>query len=252
MQKWKFFHFEITLLNTTRFAIVLLLFKMVSLSIQLTGSLYLKDPQQSALGWKIVTEGARLIDKLGFANFTFKKLAEKIGSTEASVYRYFKNKHRLLLYLIDWHWTWLEYQFDYFTTNIHEARTKLTIYLNLLTSEKKSDIYSNGIDGQALNRIMMAEFEKTYLTKQVDRYNREGVFLRFKSVCKKIAALIRKINSAFPYPNAPVSTLILSANHQLFYAEHLPSLTEIQFNPKEHHQQLNEFINLLVNNVIQS
>lgn len=225
---------------------------MVSLSIRLNASLYLKDPQQSALGWKIITEGIQLIDKLGFENFTFKKLAEEIGSTEASVYRYFENKHRLLLYLIDWYWTWLEYQFDYFTTNIHEPEEKLKIYLNLLTSEKKSDLYSNGIDGQALNRIMMAEFEKTYLTKQVDQDNREGVFLPFKSVCKKIAALIRQINPAFPYPHALVSTLILSANHQLFYAEHLPSLTEIQFNPKKHYQQLNEFINLLVNKVIQS
>jgi AcrR family transcriptional regulator len=224
---------------------------MVSLSIQLSPSLYLKDPQQSALGWRMVTDGVRLIDKLGFEAFTFKKLAEEIGSTEASVYRYFENKHRLLLYLIDWYWTWLEYQFDYSTNNMHDPREKLYVYINLLTSQKKGDIYSNGIDSRALNRIIMTEFEKTYLTKQVDQDNRQGVFLPFKSVCKKIAAVIREINPAFPYPLTLVSTLILSANHQLFYAEHLPSLTEIQFNPKKHYQQLNDFINLLVNKVIQ-
>jgi len=224
---------------------------MVSLSIQLSPSLYLKDPQQSALGWRIVTDGIRLIDKLGFETFTFKKLAEEIGSTEASVYRYFENKHRLLLYLIDWYWTWLEYQFDYSTNNMRDPREKLYVYISLLTSQKKGDLYSNGIDGQALNRIIMTEFEKTYLTKQVDQDNQQGVFLPYKSVCKKMAALIRQINPAFPYPHALVSTLVLSANHQLFYAEHLPSLTEIQFNPKKHHQQLNDFINLLVNKIIQ-
>ncbi|MFN3839536.1 MAG: TetR/AcrR family transcriptional regulator [Cyclobacteriaceae bacterium] len=224
---------------------------MVSLSIRLNASLYLKDPQNSALGWKIVTEGTRLIDKLGFENFTFKKLADEINSTEASVYRYFENKHRLLLYLIDWYWTWLEYQFDYSSNNIEDPRKKLEIYIDLLTSDKKADFYSNGIDGQALNRIIMSEFEKTYLTKQVDQDNREGMFLPFKSVCKKIAALVHQINPSFPYPHALVSTLILSVNHQLFYAQHLPSLTEIQFNPKTHHQQLNAFINLLMNKLIQ-
>jgi AcrR family transcriptional regulator len=224
---------------------------MVSLSIQLSPSLYVRDPQQSALGWRIVTDGIRLIDKLGFETFTFKKLAEEIGSTEASVYRYFENKHRLLLYLIDWYWTWLEYQFDYSTNNLHDPREKLYVYIRLLTSQKKGELYSNGIDGQALNRIIMTEFEKSYLTKQVDQDNRQGVFLPFKSVCKKMAALIRQINPAFPYPQALVSTLVLSANHQLFYAEHLPSLTEIQFNPKKHYQQLNEFITLLLKKVIQ-
>ena len=56
-----------------------------------------------------------MIDQLGFEQFTFKKLARAIGSTEASVYRYFDNKHRLLTYLIAWYWKWMEYQINYRT-----------------------------------------------------------------------------------------------------------------------------------------
>ena len=35
--------------------------------------------------------------------FTFRKLAQKINTTEASVYRYFENKHRLLIYILAWY-----------------------------------------------------------------------------------------------------------------------------------------------------
>ncbi|MDH5608082.1 MAG: TetR/AcrR family transcriptional regulator, partial [Cyclobacteriaceae bacterium] len=41
-----------------------------------------------------------MIAQIGFERFNFKKLSTTINSTEASVYRYFKNKHQLLDYLI--------------------------------------------------------------------------------------------------------------------------------------------------------
>jgi AcrR family transcriptional regulator len=83
---------------------------MATLYFKLNPHLYLRDPQQTELGQKIINASVVLIDTLGFEQFTFKKLAEEIDSTEASIYRYFENKHRLLLYLVGWYWTWLEYQ----------------------------------------------------------------------------------------------------------------------------------------------
>ena len=74
----------------------------MALAIKLQHELFLRDPQETELGKKIIEQGILLIDKLGFEEFTFKKLASKIGSTEASVYRYFENKHRLLMYLTAW------------------------------------------------------------------------------------------------------------------------------------------------------
>ena len=66
------------------------------LQLVLNDRYFLRDPLHTELGTKIVSQSILMIDQLGFEQFTFKKLAHAIGSTEASVYRYFDNKHRLL------------------------------------------------------------------------------------------------------------------------------------------------------------
>jgi len=51
-------------------------------------------------GEKIILHSIQLIHKNGFEAFTFKKLAIDSGTTEAGIYRYFENKHRLLIILL--------------------------------------------------------------------------------------------------------------------------------------------------------
>ena len=63
-------------------------------TIRVPETIYLKDPESSELGQKIIKNSIELIDDIGFEAFTFKKLAESIGTTEAGVYRYFENKHK--------------------------------------------------------------------------------------------------------------------------------------------------------------
>ncbi|MBL7857267.1 MAG: TetR/AcrR family transcriptional regulator [Cyclobacteriaceae bacterium] len=215
---------------------------MPILSFKLNTNLFLRDPQSSELGQKIIEKSIEMIDELGFEQFTFRKLADQIESTEASVYRYFENKHRLLLYLIDWYWMWLEYRLDFSTQNIKDPRERLRLCLQLLAEEKHFDSSFAFVDEQALQRIVVSDFEKTYLTKQVDVDNKDGLFLPFKSVCKKISNILKEINPHFPYPNSLVSTVMLAMTHQLYYAEHLPSLTDIKYNPKLHHKKLYEFL----------
>ena len=81
----------------------------VNIRISLNPGLYLKDPQESDLGRRIIKHSILLLEELGFEQFNFKKLAEAMGSTEASIYRYFENKHLLLIYLVSWYWEWLSY-----------------------------------------------------------------------------------------------------------------------------------------------
>ena len=50
---------------------------------------FLRDPLHTELGTNIVAQSILMIDQLGFEQFTFKKLAQPIGSTEASIYRYY-------------------------------------------------------------------------------------------------------------------------------------------------------------------
>ncbi|HBY69084.1 MAG TPA: TetR family transcriptional regulator, partial [Flavobacteriaceae bacterium] len=81
-----------------------------NLQIRVNENLYLKDPESSSLGKKIIENSIILIEEIGFEGFTFKKLGDRIQSPEASIYRYFENKHKLLLYLTSWYWSWKEYQ----------------------------------------------------------------------------------------------------------------------------------------------
>ena len=47
------------------------------ISINVNENLFLKNPESSDLGKRILREGIMLIDEIGFDDFTFKKLAKK-------------------------------------------------------------------------------------------------------------------------------------------------------------------------------
>ena len=78
-----------------------------NLHIQLNEKIYLKNPSSSDLGNRIVSESVLMIDELGLEQFNFKKLATRLNTTESSIYRYFDNKHKLLIYHVSWFWTWM-------------------------------------------------------------------------------------------------------------------------------------------------
>ena len=94
----------------------------IGISISLSSKLYVRDPQETTLGKKIIKESIVLIDQIGFEAFTFKKLAKKMESTEASMYRYFENKHMLLLYLVSWYWEWVGFLIDVNIKNIVDPK----------------------------------------------------------------------------------------------------------------------------------
>ncbi|MDX1627348.1 MAG: TetR/AcrR family transcriptional regulator, partial [Fulvivirga sp.] len=194
---------------------------MATLQLLMNDNLYLRDPQETALGKKIIEESIQMIDELGIEDFTFRKLARKIDSTEASVYRYFENKHRLLVYLIAWYWNWLEYKIDFGTQNIVDSKEKLKVAIKIVGENKQRDPSFPQVDEEALSRIVIAESDKTYLTKQVDEDNSEGLFRGFKSLCRKIADFVREVNPSFEHPHSLISTMLQAAHQQLFFAQHL-------------------------------
>ena len=225
---------------------------MAIIQLQLSNNLYLRDPQETELGKKIIRRSIEIIDEIGFEKFTFRKLAASIESTEASVYRYFENKHRLLVYLIAWYWNWVEYVIDFQTNNITDPLERLKIAIRIITERKMMDPYFPDINEEALNRIVIAESDKTYLTKQVDLDNKEGLFRGYKSLCGKIADIIKEINPGYPYAHAISSTLLQASHQQIFFSQHLPSLTEIDYKSKNFNEQNFEFLFDLVIKSIRS
>ncbi len=221
---------------------------MISLTIE--ENYYLRDPQHTDLGLKIIGQSIKMIDELGFEQFTFKKLAKAISSTEASIYRYFENKHKLLMYLIAWYWKWLEYLIDYRTNNIEDAERKLSIALRTISEEVTFDPTFANIDEAALHRIVVSESNKTYLTKHVDEDNKEGLFRGYKDLCRFVADIIKEYNPGFPYPHALISTALETSHQQQFFALHLPSLTEVKKDDPQMHDKIFDYLQHLVMSAI--
>ena len=188
--------------------------------------LYLRDPQATELGLRLLRESVRLIDEIGFEQFTFRKLATVLGSTEASVYRYFENKHRLLIYLISWYWTWLRFQIRFHTHNVPDPAQRLRLALGVLCHAHRDAAGTAGLDEAALARLVVAEASKAYLTKEVDADNSAGLFQAYKQLAADLVLMMQAIRPEYAYPHALASTLLEMARKQLFFARHLPSLAE--------------------------
>ena len=197
-----------------------------NLRIHINGAIFIKDPESSYLGRKIINGSIHLIDRIGFEDFNFRKLAIEIESTEASVYRYFENKHKLLLYLIAWYWGWMEYRLVFSLANVVQPWDRLKRAIDLLTGITEPDSISPHMDMMKLKRIVITESSKVYLTKDVDQENKDGMFSGYKRLVERISDIILEINPHYPYPHMLVSTVVESSHHQRFYADHLPRLTD--------------------------
>ena len=148
----------------------------IHVQIKMNEKLFVRDPEQSELGKKIIQDSILLIYNNGFEAFTFKKLAADIGSTEAGIYRYFENKHRLLIYLTAWYWSWLEYQVAFQTNNIQDPVVKLKMIISLLATTVEDDIRTSYVDESLLHQIIITEGSKAYLTKRVSEDNKDHLF----------------------------------------------------------------------------
>jgi len=217
------------------------------IQLKINDKVFTKDPSTSDLGKKIIQHSIKLIDELGFESFTFAKLSDEIKCTEASIYRYFDNKHRLLTYHLTWYWTWLEYRIALATANIESPEQRLKIALLLLTSPLAQEPRIPQVDESALYRIVIAESQKVYLTKHVDEENKIGLFFSYKRLCKKVAGIVREINPDYRFPTALISTVVESSYDQRYFARHLPSLTEI---PVDKEDGITEYLSELVFKVI--
>lgn len=197
-----------------------------SINIKVNENVYLKNPESSELGKKIIAGSIDLINEMGFETFTFKKLGQAIGSTEASIYRYFESKHKLLLYLNCWYWSWTEYKMMFGLANISSPEERLRKAILLLTQEVGEDNSFMHINELKLNQIVISESSKAYLTKEVDQDNKLGVYAVQKQLVQRVSDIILEINPTYKYPHMLISTVIEGAHLQRYFAEHLPRLTD--------------------------
>jgi len=199
----------------------------VKLTFKLPEKLFLKDPQESKYGKRLLTNAIELIDELGFESFTFKKLAQKMDSSEVSIYRYFENKHLLLLYLNCWYWEWLAYLIEMKTIRISDPYEKLKLAIHSMIYTNSEAQLTDYINEKLLFQIVLKESSKTYHISTVDKENNFGFFIPFKDLVAKLVTIMLEINPSFKYGKSLGSTMFEMINNQLFYAEHLPRLSSL-------------------------
>jgi AcrR family transcriptional regulator len=219
-----------------------------NIHIRVPEHIYLKDPETSELGKKILTGGLSLLHEKGFEDFTFKKLGALIGTTEASIYRYFESKHKLLLYYTAWYWGLMNYKLSIVTANIKDPLVRLEKAIQLVTEDVKEVEDSSFIDENKLFSIMISESSKSYLIKEVDIENKQGVYMGYKQLVARISEIILEINPSFKYARMLVTTCIEGAHFQRYFAEHLPRLTDT--NTDINDDSVSRFYQILVNKSI--
>ncbi|WKV13303.1 TetR/AcrR family transcriptional regulator [Marivirga harenae] len=204
-----------------------------SIKIELNPHLFQKDPDSSELGRKILSQSLEMIDDMGLESFTFGKLAKALCTTESSIYRYFESKHKLLLYFYNWYWSWIDLQLAFQTNNLTSPDSKLRRAVEVICKPDEEDKSISALNFQQLINIVISESSKAYLTKEVDKENQFGLFLTFKKVSKRLADIMIEINPDFSYANTLASTSIVGILHQQYFALHMPSLSDIQYDRDE-------------------
>ncbi len=197
-----------------------------NLKIAVPDKIFIKDPESSDLGKRIIEHSILLIDEIGFDDFTFKKLGAKIGSNESSIYRYFESKHKLLLYLTSWYWAWVEYQLVFATHNMPDEKKKLFRAIEIVTKTIEEDVMFTHVNEVVLNKIIINDYSKSYLTKEVDAENKEGYFVVYKRLIKRLSDMISNVNPNYKFASSLASTIVEGALHQHFLKEHFRSITD--------------------------
>lgn len=195
-------------------------------SISVSDELYLKDPESSSLGRKIVSRSIEMLHELGFEAFTFKKLGTSIGSPESSIYRYFDSKHSLLVYLYAWYWTWMENRLLKATNKLKVPEEQLQTAIDLLCRPIAIDDTFAHIDEVLLNHIIVAESIKVFHNKAVDEHNKRGHFRPFKQIIEKVSSFVTAINPSYQYPSMLVFAMVDGAIEQTHFATHFPKVSD--------------------------
>jgi AcrR family transcriptional regulator len=193
--------------------------------------LYLRDPDCSSLGKLIVQQGVLLMNELGYEQFTFRKLAINIQSTEATIYKYFENKHRFLLYCSDLYWSWLQQYLFIVNLPSKSPWDKLMNAIEVLCLFQGQPYQPGTATPESLRNLVISEAHKCWLTKHVTEDNRLSLFKPFKDLNQMIAGIILENNPDYPYAHSLANTIIEMSHTLQYHMRYLPSLTDTGNSP---------------------
>ena len=100
----------------------------------------------------------------------------------------------------------------------------------MVTKTIEVDKTFSHINEVLLNKIVINEYSKSYLTKEVDEENKEGYFVVYKRLVSRLRDMIKEVNPVYVYPSSLASTILESGLHQHFLKDHFSSLTDCNDN----------------------
>lgn len=223
-----------------------------TITISVSAATYLRNPLDTDLGRNIISHGIDIMSETGFQCFNFKQLACSMKSTEASVYRYFENKHMLLVYLTSWYWEYLDYLIMINTRNIDDPKKRLRIAIKTIVAGANDETQVEYVDIKKLHKIVVEQSSKVTHSKKVLNCNKPGLFSNFERLNDNLSQMILSCDKDFKYPFALATNMIKMAIDHTYYAEHLCSVTEITNCMVTKKTQLEEmiiyFVERLLNN----
>lgn len=191
-----------------------------------------KNPIGSEIGQEILRKSSQLIVRDGIDLFTFKKLAIEIGSTESTIYRYFENKHQLLLYLTSWYWNLLEVKLAFITSNLHNPVERMDIALHFLSAPINELSATSFLDENVLHQIVIRDSTKSINALGMTVKKNTEYLEAYINLVKRLSEIIHKVNSKYKFPSALAISLIETSHHQAHLQGILPGVSDLDVNPK--------------------
>jgi hypothetical protein len=146
-------------------------------------------------------------------------------------------------------WYWVSYFIKINTINVDDPRKKLQIIINCFVSASKENPGITYVNESKLHSIVISEGMKVYHTKGVDEENSKGFFKSYKDLAELVSIVISEINPNFKYSFSLATNLFEMSNNHIYFAKHLPRLTDISSEKNEVGQvkkMLNYFVDKLL------
>jgi AcrR family transcriptional regulator len=207
--------------------------------IEPTSELSLRDTG-SPMGARILEVGLELLNEIGLEAFTFKKLGDRIGCTEVTVYHYFANKQRLLQYYFQVYWLWLATHCRQEGRSVKDPWVRLQGDIRALSGIWSADALAAQFAPGALRELVINEGSKSFMHKNVDSDNKRKLFQPYKDLCGHLAMELRACAPRIRSPRSFATTLVEMAHSLEFAMRHLPALTELS--ERKERKKLSEFL----------
>ena len=107
------------------------------------------------------------------------------------------------------------------------------------------------VNESKLQKIVISDGMKVYHTKEVDDENSKGFFTSYKNLALTVSQVIIEVNPEFKYPYALATNLFEMANNHIFFAQHLPKLTDISIEQDEY-EEMEKMLRYFVDKLLSS